>query len=135
MLPRTTFLSRLIGFYSIVVSLSMVVHKQATVGMVTALTHNAPVLFVVGLITVVAGLAMVLSHNVWSGGPVTVIVTLIGWITLIKGLFFLFLSPETASWLFLGEFHYEQLFYLYTAISFLLGIYLTYGGLRHQSVK
>ena len=64
-----------------------------------------------------------------------VIVTLVGWVTLIKGSLFLFLSPETASWLFLGEFHYKQLFYLYTAISFLLGIYLIYGGLRHQSVK
>jgi hypothetical protein len=25
------------------------------------------------------GLAMVLAHNVWSGGPLPVIVTLIGW--------------------------------------------------------
>lgn len=133
MSPRTRFLSRLIGIYIILVSLSMVTHKQATVEMVTALIQNPAVLFVVGLITVAAGLAMVLSHNVWSGGPVPVVVTLVGWATLIKGLFFLFLSPETASWLFLGEFRYQQFFYLYTAISLLLGIYLIYGGMRHQS--
>jgi hypothetical protein len=135
MSPRTTFLSRLIGLYSILVSLSMVTHKQATVEMVTSLIHNPPVLFVVGVMAVAAGLAMILGHNVWSGGALPVIVTLIGWSTLTKGLLFLFLSPETASGFFLGGLHYEQLFYLYAAISLLLGIYLTYGGTGQQRVK
>jgi len=135
MSPRTTFLSRLIGLYCILVSLSMVTHKQATVEMVTALTHNPPVLFVVGMIAVAAGLAMILGHNVWSGGAGPVIVTLIGWLTLIKGLLFLFLSPEAASGFFLRGLHYEQLFYLYAAISLLLGTYLTYGGAGQQRVK
>lgn len=128
MSPRTRFLSRLIGLYSILVSLSMVTHKQATIQMVTALVHNPPVLFLAGLMTMVAGLAMILDHNVWSGGALPVVVTLIGWSTLIKGLILLFVSPEAAPAFFLGRLHYEQLFYLYVSISLLLGIYLTYGG-------
>ena len=135
MSPRTTFLSKLIGIYSILVSLSMITHKQATVEMVTALIHNPPVVFVVSVMAMAAGLAMVLGHNVWSGGALPVIVTLIGWWTLVKGLLFLFLSPEGASAFFLGGLHYEQLFYLYAGISLLLGIYLTYGGLRQQRAK
>lgn len=135
MSQRTTFLSKLIGLYSILVALSMLSHKRATVEMVTALVHNSPVLFVVGLMTLVAGLAMILGHNVWSGGALPVIVTLIGWTTLIKALLFLFLSPEAAPAFFLGQLHYEQLFYLYVAISLLLGVYLTYGGLSRQRTK
>jgi hypothetical protein len=59
-------------------------------------------------------------------------VTLIGWLTLIKGLLFWFVSPEAAPGFFLRGFHYEQLFFLYTAISLLLGIYLTYSGVRSR---
>ena len=132
MSSRTTFLSRLIGIYCILVSLSMVTHKQATVDMATALIHSPPVLYVVGLMLVVAGLAMILGHNVWSGGALPVVVTLIGWLTLTKGLLFLFVPPEAAPGFFLEGFRYEQLFYLYAAISLFLGCYLTYSGVRSR---
>jgi hypothetical protein len=133
MSPRTTFLSRLLGIYSIVVSLSMLAHKQATIERVTALMHNPPVLFMAGIMALGAGLAIILSHNVWSGGAQPVIVTLVGWITLVKGLLLLFLTPEAASGFFLGQLHYEQRFYWYVGISFLLGAYLTYSGLRRRT--
>ena len=133
MSPRTIFLSRLLGFYCVLVGLSMVTHRQATMETIKALVHNAPVMFVVGLITLVVGLAMVLGHNVWSGDALPVVVSLVGWISLIKGLLFLFLPPEAAGGFFLGVLHYEQLFYLYVAIALILGIYLTYGGFRSKS--
>lgn len=133
MSSRTTFLSRLLGLYCILVVLSMVTHKRATVETITALVHNPPVLLLVGVIALGAGLAMILSHNVWSGGVLPVIVTLVGWLSLIKGLLFLFLSPEAAVRFFLGGLQYGHLFYLYTAISLILGVYLTYGGYRPTS--
>jgi hypothetical protein len=130
MLPRTTFLSRLIGLYLILIALSMVMHKQATVDTMTALSHNPPLLYVIGVIAVVAGLAMVLGHNVWSGGLFPVLVTLAGWILLIKAVLLLFLSPEAAYGLLLAGTHFAQLFYLYSAFVLLLGICMAYGGFR-----
>jgi vacuolar-type H+-ATPase subunit I/STV1 len=121
------------GLYCILVSLSMFTHKRAIVETATAIVHNPPMLFIVGLITLAVGLAMILVHNVWSGGALPVIVTLIGWLTLIKGLLFLFLSPEAEAGFFLGGLHYEQLFYVYAAICLILGGYLTYGGFRSTS--
>ena len=85
--PRTTFLGRLIGLYLIFISLAMLTHKQATIESMTALMHNPPLLFVVSLIAVAAGLAMVLSHNVWSGGMLPVVVTVTGWLMLTKACF------------------------------------------------
>src|SRR5208282_6421798 len=123
---RTAFLSKLLGLYCILVALSMMTHKQLTVDTVTAVLHNAPLLLFLGVITTLGGLAMILAHNVWSGGVLPVIVTLIGWLTLIKGLLFLFLSPEAESNLFLGGLHYGQFFYFYVSFSLLLGVYLTY---------
>ena len=133
MLPRTLFLSRLIGLYCILVALSMITRKQATLESVTAVLRDPSMMFVLGAITLVAGLAMVLAHNIWSGGALVVIVTLVGWITLIKSLFFLFLPPEVEAGFFLRQLHYQQFFYLYTGVSLVLGIYLTYGGFKSTS--
>jgi len=133
MSPRTLFLSRLIGLYCIVIGLSMMTRRQATVETVTALLQNPSMMLIVGTITLAAGLAVVLAHNIWSGRALAVVVTLVGWITLIKSLFFLFLPPEMEAGLFLRQLHYQQLFYLYTAISLVLGVYLTFGGFKSRS--
>lgn len=128
MSPRTIFLSRLVGLYCILAALSMMIRKETIVETVTMLLHNSPLMFIVGILTLAGGLAMVLAHNLWSGGAMAVVVTLVGWLTLVKGLLFLFLPPEVEAEFFLSKLHYEQLFYVYAAISLVLGAYLTYGG-------
>jgi hypothetical protein len=133
MSPRTLFLSRLIGLYCVLVALSMMTRRQATLESVTALLHSPSMMFVLGAITLAAGLAMVLAHNKWSGGALVVVVTVVGWITLLKSLLFLFLSPQIEAGLFLRRLHYEQLFYLYGAFSLALGVYLTHGGFKSRS--
>ena len=133
MSSRTLFLSRLIGLYCILVALSMVTRKQATLESVRAVLRDPSMMFVLGAIMLVAGLAMVLAHNIWSGGVLAVIVTLVGWMTLVKSLSFLFLSPEVEAGFFLRQLHYQELFYVYTGVSLVLGIYLTYGGFKSRS--
>jgi hypothetical protein len=133
MTSRTVFLGRLIKLFCILLSLSMLAHKQATVGAVTSLFHDGPLMFMLGLIGLIAGLAMVLSHNVWSGGALPVIVTVFGWATLIKCLLILFLAPEAESRLFLEGLRYEQLFYFYYVFATLLGIYMVYAASRSQA--
>ncbi len=126
--PRTIFLGKLFGFYFVLLSASMVVRKQVTIDVVSAALQNTPLMFCLGIIGLVAGLAMVLCHNVWSGGPLPIIVTLIGWATLIKCLLILFLSPVTESNLILAGLNHEKWFYIYAPFSFLLGAYLLYAA-------
>ena len=123
----TTFLARLVGLSAVLLSLALVTHKQASVETMTALVRNPPLLMIFGMLWLVAGLAIVLGHNVWSGGVLPVVVTLVGWLIFIRGLLLLFLSPAEAIALFTGL-HFEQLFYLYITISLLFGAYLTYAG-------
>jgi hypothetical protein len=53
----------------------------------------------------------------------------LNWLILIRGLVLLFLPPETTVALF-GRLRFEQFFYAYVAVSFIIGVYLTYGGVR-----
>jgi hypothetical protein len=132
MSPLTVFLSKLFGLYYLFAALAMILHKQRFVETVTALLRDASVMFLAGVLTLLGGLALVLAHNVWSRGALAVVVTLIGWITLVKGLLFLFLTPETEAEVFLTNLHY-QLFYVYGAISLVLGAYLAYGAFTSNS--
>ncbi|MGA2896711.1 MAG: hypothetical protein ABSE27_03835 [Acidobacteriaceae bacterium] len=127
MSSRTTFLSRLIGYYSVLVALSMIVHKQATVAMIARLTTHGGAPFAIGLISIAVGLAMILGHNVWSGGALPVVVTLIGWWSLVKGLLCLFLPAEVIFGLLNGPL-YSHYYYVSPVISLLVGLYLIYAS-------
>jgi hypothetical protein len=127
MTALTIFLARLIGLFAILVSLSMVAHKRVMVETTTALLRNGPLLLITGMVGLVAGLAMVLSHNVWSGGALPVVVTLSGWIILVRSLILLFLSPEVKVRLY-ERFRFENFFYFYAGISFVFGVYLTWAA-------
>ncbi len=129
MSPRTIYLGRLIGLYCVLLALAMVSHKQAAVETIIALMHDAPVLLLASIVAMAAGLAIVLGHNVWSGGALAVVVTLVGWISLIKGLILLFLPPAGALAYF-EAFRYAQFFYAYMSVTLIIGIYLTFSSFR-----
>jgi hypothetical protein len=130
MSERTRFLARLVGLYCVLAALMMAAQHAVLVATVTELTHDQPLLLVLGVVVVAAGLALVLTHNVWSGGALPVLVTVIGWATLAKGLLFWLLPAGQLAELYLVRLHYAQLYYLYCAFSLLLGLYLTAAGFR-----
>jgi vacuolar-type H+-ATPase subunit I/STV1 len=130
---RTIFLSRLIGLYCLLIVPAMFIHRQATLDSLAGILHNPSLILVLGVFTLAIGLAMVLAHNIWSGGALLVVVTIVGWIALIKGLFLLFLAPLGGEECLLRAFHNPLIFYLCMTPSLVIGIYLTYGGFTSKS--
>lgn len=124
MSPKTRYLGRIFGPYCLLIGLGMVSRKQATLDAIGGLVHNGPALWMAGVFTVALGLAMVVGHQVWSSGP-AIVVTLIGWITLAKGLAAFWLSPGSEVAL-LARIHYVPWFYAWAGVALLLGIYLTW---------
>jgi hypothetical protein len=127
MSPLTVFLGKLIGMYCIIVALALMGQKRRTVETVNALIGNPPLLLFVEVIALLAGLAMVLGHNVWSGGALPVVVTLIGWLMTIRGGALLVLSQDTKLRIF-EALRYEERFYIFMAVTLILGIYLTFAS-------
>jgi hypothetical protein len=128
MSDRTRFLNRLLGLYCIIAGAVMGLQREATLGAVTLLIHDRPLMFIAGVIMLFAGLAMVLLHNQWSGGVATIIVTIIGWLTLLKASLFLLLPPGAADDFYLGILHFGEWYYAYAALSLILGLYLAVAG-------
>lgn len=130
----TIFLGKLIGLFLVIVSLAMLIQKEAIVEAVGELIHHRPTMLVLGMLTLIAGLAMVLGHNVWSGGALPVIVTVLGWLTLIRSVVLLFVPPQVLDRTF-EAIRFEQLYYLFVAVPLLLGLYLTYAAFTGRAAS
>jgi len=82
----TVFLGKLIGVYCLIVALTMIANRRTTVDAVNDLITDPPLVLLSGVIAVAVGLGVVIGHNIWSGGALPVVVTLVGWASLIKGI-------------------------------------------------
>jgi hypothetical protein len=130
MTERTRFLARFIGLYCLIAALVMFMQRDAWVAAVTVAVSDPAAMLILGTVLVAAGLALVLAHNVWSGGVLPVIVTVIGWLTLAKGVMLWLLPPGVAADFYLQRLHYAQLYPVYGAVCLVIGLYLTVAGLR-----
>jgi len=123
----TIFLAKLLGLYCIIVALTMMSRKQTAVASIKALVANPPLLLFAEVIGLGGGLAMIIGHNIWSGGALPVVITLIGWLMVIRSAGLLALSPAGTVRL-VEVLHYEKLFYFYMGGTLVLGLYLTWAG-------
>jgi hypothetical protein len=86
MSPLTIFLGKLIGLAMLLMCLSLATRPKSSLATVSAMMEQTGLLMITGMITMTAGLALVVGHDVWSGPPLTFAVTIIGWMTLLKGM-------------------------------------------------
>jgi hypothetical protein len=124
----TIFLARSIGLFTLLLVAGFLVRGDAAIETAVA---DGPVVLSYGIISLAMGVAMVIGHNVWSGGALAVVVTLVGWLMLAKGLLLLVLSPDMLG----GMVHrmgYREHFPLFLAPAAVLGLYLTSGGFTSE---
>ncbi len=125
----TVFLARFIGLFTVLLVVALLVRGSANV---EAAVADRPVMLVYAIISLAAGVAMILGHNVWSGGALPVVVTLVGWLILAKGLVLLLVTPDVLQQIF-DHMQYGEHYYLYLAPSLVIGLYLTWAGFTAPS--
>ncbi len=125
----TVFLARFIGLFTVVLVVALLVRGSATV---EAAVGDGPVMLLYAIISLATGVAMILGHNVWSGGALPVVVTLVGWLILAKGLMLLFVTLDGLQQIF-DHMQYGDHYYLYLAPSLVIGLYLTWAGFTAPS--
>lgn len=129
---RTLFLSRLLGLFFLICGLAMLLHEQVYTAALATVAYNPLAMRWIAMMITLAGLAMVLAHNVWSKPPVVVIVTLLGWLTLIKGIAYLFLPARWLEEFFQAVLNCGACLYSVPAFLLVLGAYLTYEGFKSR---
>jgi hypothetical protein len=126
--PLTIYLAKLFGLYFIVIALimmaKMVFDKQGTTATVNSFMRNAPLTLFSDVVTVIVGLALVIGHNVWSGGALQIVVTILGWLTLIGGVVYLAISHDRRLQ-FYEAIQWEKNIFVVMGITLVVGLYLT----------
>jgi hypothetical protein len=103
----TVSLGRLLGLYPIAISVGTLVNKRRTLATLHEMARSGLWMLFSGMGATAAGLAIVLGHNVWTGGALAVVITLFGWAALLKGVSLLLVPPEqmaaaTRAWASIG---------------------------------
>src|SRR3989344_9392905 len=94
MVDSTLFLAQVMGVYFVVVGLSLVLYPKRTIRAIHEIADDYLVPYLSGAIALVVGLLVVLTHNVWDD-LTTSTVSLVGWLSLIKGVLF-FILPHNS---------------------------------------
>ncbi len=125
MITLSIFLGRFFGLYLIISGFFYLTQGDFIRKAVSEFFKNGALLTISGVINVIVGLLVVLSHNVWMSNWM-VIITIIGWLALIKGILRFFFP-------FSGKKFYEKLcskngtVYI-GIIALIFGFFLTYKG-------
>jgi uncharacterized membrane protein HdeD (DUF308 family) len=85
----TRILARIAGPFVAASGLAVAVRRDAVVGIVDGLEHDPALVFVLGIFTLLIGVILLVFHNRW-GSPVQAVLSLLGWLSVIRGLVLLF---------------------------------------------
>jgi hypothetical protein len=94
-LASSIYLAKLIGPVALAVGLALAFNAATFRAMANEFLTSHALIFVSGFLTLVAGVAILLAHNVWTADW-RVIITLIGWLAIITGAIRL-IAPERAA--------------------------------------
>ena len=88
------FLAKLIGPFALALGIGVLVNRANMRTVLDEFIRNRALMFLAGVVTMPAGLAIVLTHNVWvANWPV--LITVIGWLAAITGAFRI-IAPQDA---------------------------------------
>lgn len=131
MSPLTIYLARFLGVACLLLCAALAARPKAALAAIDSIRDQPGLLLVTGILTMAGGAAMVVGHNHWSDGALTIVVTALGWLILIKG-FAVMAAPRAVLAVFYRALGYPGRFRLVMAIGFLLSLWLTWAGFTSE---
>ena len=95
-MATTKMIAGLMGPTLLAMGIAMLINAGHFPEMAKQIGNDPGLIFVSGILLLVAGLAIVRVHNVWSGGW-RIVVTVLGWLAVISGILRMFLPFWAAS--------------------------------------
>jgi pentatricopeptide repeat protein len=121
---NTNFLASVLGWYLVITSLLLLLRPDIVITAMKDLIGQRGFMLIIGLMTLILGLLMVISHNLWvMAWPV--IVTIFAWLILIGGLCRLFF-PETVLKIWKKMINQTSVLISSSVISLIIGFFLLY---------
>ena len=124
-METSIFLAKVVGLSGAISTLAIIIRYKAFTEMEEQASKNPVILYLSGFTLIVLGSLLVSSHQIWTRDW-RVVVTLIGWLLLVKGALRIFL-PELVIRL-LAKKKNNRNFMIAEVFVFLISLYLLYQG-------
>lgn len=118
----TILFAKVLGLYMLIAGIAVVTRRRDLMMAVAAFVDDKSARLVIGLFTLLIGLFIVNLHNEWSTLPAG-LVSLFGWIAVVKGSAYLFLREATLDRL-VKKFYNRTWFMIDGVLAIVIGIYL-----------
>jgi hypothetical protein len=125
-MPTSIFLAKLMGPVFLAIGIAMILSGAAMQAMAQQFLDSTALIFLSGLITLPAGLAIMLTHNVWTPDW-RVLITILGWLLAIGGAIRL-AAPQHAAAIGRAMFANPATMTISTGITGVIGVLLCYFG-------
>jgi hypothetical protein len=83
-MAQSKLIAGFIGPLLMAMGVAMLINRHLFPEMIGQLAHNYALIFLSGVLSLLAGIAIVRVHNVWSAGW-PVIITVVGWLGIVGG--------------------------------------------------
>ncbi|MCB9806025.1 hypothetical protein H6775_02570 [Candidatus Nomurabacteria bacterium] len=123
------FFAKIFGVFAIVKGLAILFRRKECEELVSDLVNSKAVIVLTAAGELLFGLIVVILHNFWFPG-FAVIVTILGWLMVIEGIFLSF-APHHLTKRFIQYFNKPVWYNLGVAIALVLGVYLLYSSSFH----
>ena len=120
-------LAEILGIMLTVTGLSLLASSKRAVTLINEVIGSSGLLWVFGFIAMVLGIVILTFNNSWTSGNLQLLITVIGWLALLKGLFVLIL-PDAAIRLY-RKCNKGGLIILAGFVALIIGLLLMYKGL------
>jgi uncharacterized membrane protein len=127
-MQTSIFIAKLLGPVFLVAGLAILFNPKEFRAMLKEFIKSRVQIYMAGMLGLLGGLALVLTHNVWAFDW-RLIITLIGWVAIIRALVTIFQPQWVAA--AGSKLHTQQgLFSAAAALSLVIGLVLSYFGYR-----
>ena len=120
-------LAEVLGIMLTVTGLSLLASSKRAVALINEVIGSPALLWIYGFMAMVLGIVILTFNNSWTSGNLQLLVTIIGWLALLKGMFILIL-PDAAIRLY-RKCNKSGLIILAGFVALIVGLLLMYKGL------
>lgn len=120
------FIARIFGLCYLIIGAGFVFNRRAFQQVMEDFCKNAALVFLGGMIALVIGVVIILTHNVWVANW-TVMITVIGWLGLIKGIWMIVFPNSVSKFMQVYQKN-ESLPIIHSIVALVLGAVLTFFG-------
>lgn len=130
---NSIFLAKAFAIYFIIISLALILNKSLFMELIDQFKSNTVSKMMAAILTLLLGSFLVAGHNIWRSEWWVVLITVLCWITLIRGALYLFYPSFVEK--VANSLQSKTVYYTISIVFLVIGLILGYYGCYYTHME